>query len=87
MCPKYPEKTQIFHPLINSRYAYICVPATLLKKRLWHICFLLNFVEFLGAPLINRKPLVAASEEDKFLKVNRDALILFSNIVLLLVVR
>ena len=82
MCPKNPEKTQIVHPLIHSWYAYICVPATLLKKRLWHICFVLNFAEFLGTPL-----LVAASEEDKFLKVNRDILILFSNIFLLLVVR
>ena len=30
-------------------------PATLLKKRLWHRCFLVNFAKFLG------KPLVAAS--------------------------
>ena len=27
-------------------------PATLLKKRLWHWCFLVNFVKFLGTPFL-----------------------------------
>ena len=27
-------------------------PATLLKKRLWHRCFLVNFVKFLKAPFL-----------------------------------
>ena len=34
-------------------------PATLLKKRLWHRCFSVNFVKFLRTPFY-RTPLVAA---------------------------
>ena len=37
-------------------------PATLLKKRLWHRCIAVNFVEFLRTPFLHRSPLVAASE-------------------------
>ena len=40
-------------------------PATLLKKRLWHRCFPVNFVKFLRTP-IYRTPLVAASEFIEF---------------------
>ena len=36
-------------------------PTTLLKKRLWHKCFLVNFVKFLTKPFFYRIPLVAAS--------------------------
>ena len=36
-------------------------PATLLKKRLWHRCFIMNFAEFSKASFIYRIPLVAAS--------------------------
>ena len=35
-------------------------PATLLKKRLWHICFSFNFAKFLRTP-VHRATLVAAS--------------------------
>ena len=35
-------------------------PATLLKKRLWHKCFPVNFVKFLRTPFFHRTPLVAA---------------------------
>ena len=35
-------------------------PATLLKKRLWHRCFLVNFAKFLKTPFFYRIPLVAA---------------------------
>ena len=35
-------------------------PAILLKKRLWHRCFPVNFVKFLNT-FIHRTPLVAAS--------------------------
>ena len=34
--------------LINMR------PATLLKKRLWHICFPVNFAKFLRTPFLER---------------------------------
>ena len=37
-------------------------PATLLKKRLWHRCFPMNFVKFLRTPFFHRTPLVAASQ-------------------------
>ena len=36
-------------------------PTTLLKERLWHKCFLGNFVKFLRKPFFYRIPLVAAS--------------------------
>ena len=35
--------------------------ATLLKKRLWHRCFPVNFTKFLRTPFFNRTPLVTAS--------------------------
>ena len=36
---------------------HLCLrPATLLKKRLWHICFLVNFEKFLRTPFFNRTP-------------------------------
>ena len=44
-------------------------PATLLKKRLWHWCFLVNFVKFLGTPFLQntsgRLLLYYAKEEDR----------------------
>ena len=36
-------------------------PATLLKKRLWHRCFPLNFAKFLRTSLFYRTPPIAAS--------------------------
>ena len=36
-------------------------PTALLKKRLWHRCFPMNFAKFLTALLFHRTPLVAAS--------------------------
>ena len=36
--------------------------ATLLKKRLWHRCFPVNFTKFLRTPFFYRKPPVAASD-------------------------
>ena len=39
-------------------------PATLLRKRLWHICFPANFAKFL------RTPLVAASVFKSFRKAS-----------------
>ena len=38
------------------------VSATLLKKRLWHRCFPVNFAKFLRTPFFYRTPLVAVSE-------------------------
>ena len=36
-----------------SCYSFLCLrPATLLKKRLWHSCFPVNFVKFLRTPLL-----------------------------------
>ena len=40
-------------------------PATLLKKRLWHRSFPVNFAKFLRAPFFYRTPPVAASETSK----------------------
>ena len=37
-------------------------PATLLKKRLWHRCFPMDFAKFLRSPFFYRTPTVAASE-------------------------
>ena len=37
------------------------MPATLLKKRLWHMCFPINFVKFLRTPFLHRTPLVATA--------------------------
>ena len=37
-------------------------PATLLKRRLWHRSFPVNFAKFLKTPFLQRTPLVAASE-------------------------
>ena len=36
--------------------------ASLLKKRLWHRCFPVNFVKFLRTPFFNRTPPVAPSD-------------------------
>ena len=36
-------------------------PATLLKKRLWHKCFPVNFAKFLRTTFFYRRPLVATS--------------------------
>ena len=36
-------------------------PATLLKKRLWHTCFPVNFANFLKAPFPQNTPGTAAS--------------------------
>ena len=38
-------------------------PVTLLKKRLWHWCFAVNFAKFLRTSFFNRTPAVAASKE------------------------
>ena len=44
-------------------------PVTLLKKRLWRICFPVDFVKFIRAPLVKfiRPPLVAASVKHNFM--------------------
>ena len=36
--------------------------ATLLKKRLWHGCFLVNFMKFLRAPFLQNSPWTTASD-------------------------
>ena len=43
-------------------------PATLLKKRLWHRCFPVNFAKFLRTLFFHRTPLVAASEVNLFVR-------------------
>ena len=45
-------------------------PATLLKKRLWHLCFPVSFAKFLRTPFLNRTPLVAASEPVRLSAIN-----------------
>ena len=37
-----------------------CSTATLLKKRLWHRCFPVNFVKFLRTPLLQKKKATAS---------------------------
>ena len=37
-------------------------PATLLKKKLWHRCFPVNFAKFLRTPFFYRTPPVIASD-------------------------
>ena len=44
-----------------------CARVTLLKKGLWHRCFPVNFVKFLGNTFLHRVPLVAASESSYYL--------------------
>ena len=39
-------------------------PATLIKKRLWHRCFLVNFGKFLRTPVFYRTPPAAASHKN-----------------------
>ena len=44
-------------------------PATLLKKRLWHKRFPVNFSKFLRTTFFNRKPSVAASASNRCCQV------------------
>ena len=41
----------LWHSLFFNKVAGL-MPATLLKKRLWHRCFPVNFVKFLRAPFL-----------------------------------
>ena len=45
------EKTHLCQSLFLNRVAGH-MPATLLKKRLWHRCFYVNFAKFLGTPFL-----------------------------------
>ena len=45
----------------------VCKPATLLKKKLWHRCFPVNFMKFLKTFFFHRTPPVAASKSSKML--------------------
>ena len=47
---KFTEKA-LFLSLFFNKVACLS-PATLLKKRLWHRCFSVNFAKFLKAPLL-----------------------------------
>ena len=47
---------------------YICSglrPATLLKKRLWHRCFPVNFAKFLRTPFLIEHLWMTASDRDR----------------------
>ena len=46
-------------------------PANLLKKRLWHRCFPVNFAKFIRTHFFYRTPLVAASVGEYFETGNR----------------
>ena len=56
-------------------------PAILLKKRLWHRCFPVNFVKFLRTPFFYRTPLVVASEYftrlKKFIVIVKSVLVIY----------
>ena len=45
-------------------------PATLLKKRISHSCFPVNFAKFLRTPFFQRTPPVAASELYQGISIN-----------------
>ena len=59
---KYPMGFKVFFPYRSSRQRFsvkkvlvkkaFLSPATLLKKRLWHRCFPVNFAKFLRTPFI-----------------------------------
>ena len=51
----------IFIELVCTKAADLR-PATLLKKRLWHRCFPMDFAKFLRSPFFYRTPTVAVSE-------------------------
>ena len=53
---KSQENTCLFFNKVASLW-----PVTLLKKRIWHRCFPLNFANFLKTRIFYRTPLVAAS--------------------------
>ena len=48
--------------IFRTPFQLIFRPGTLLKKRLWHRCFPVNYVKFLRASFFYRTPLVAASK-------------------------
>ena len=48
-------------------------PATLLKKRLWHMCFPVNFMKFLRTPFLYRTPLAPAPVPSKAVFVESEA--------------
>ena len=53
---KYLRPSLFFDKVVGLR------PATLLRKRLWHRCFPVNFVKFLRNTFFHKTPLVAAYE-------------------------
>ena len=55
---KTPVPEPLFNKVAGLRYL------TLLKKRLWHRCFPVNFCEISKNTVFNRIPLVAASVEN-----------------------
>ena len=52
-------------------------PATLLKKRLWHWCFSVNFAPFLRKPFFKRTPPVAVSAVSHFISSTYLKILLF----------
>ena len=50
---KFTEK-QLFERIFLNKVACLS-PATLLKKRLWHRCFPMNFAKFLGTPILTER--------------------------------
>ena len=52
-------RSRLFLLLRSSRHEVFCEkglrPATLLKKRLWHRCFSVDFVKFLKTPFLTER--------------------------------
>ena len=64
-------RQEVFSILIISHLR----PATLLKRRLWHRCFLVNFVKFLRTPFFIEQLWTTASTHrhaDSILRLNRN---------------
>ena len=46
------KKLVLFYGVITLLQSHLRLPATLLKKRLWHRCFSVNFAKFLRTPFL-----------------------------------
>ena len=64
-CPEVFCKKVVLRKIAKFTAKHLCLrPATLLKKRLWHRCFPVNFAKFLRLPFLQNssKPLLLYSE-------------------------
>ena len=69
---KTPVSESLFNRFLGLR------PAILLKKRLQHRCFHVNFVKFLGAPFLQNISVICLT-----VSIHKDVLCICSNLLLL----